>query len=72
MQSGLFYGYLGLTEGLITRIQAEHGSKLQVIATGGLGELFSQHSAMIDEYAPDLTMRGLYLIHNHLVENHPA
>ena len=45
MQSGIFWGYVGLIEGLVDRIQAEYGADMTVIATGGLAPLFASTSA---------------------------
>jgi type III pantothenate kinase len=63
MQSGIFYGYTGLIEGIVTRIKSERGESMKVVATGGLAPLYSQGSRMIDLVDPDLTIRGLQLIH---------
>lgn len=63
MQSGIFYGYAGLIEGIVTRIKAERGRPMKVIATGGLAPLYAEASAMIDLVDPDLTIRGLMLLH---------
>ena len=63
MQSGLFWGYVGLVEGIITRTrQSLHDERAQVIATGGLATLFDQHSSMIDRVVPELTLDGLRVI----------
>jgi type III pantothenate kinase len=63
MQSGVFWGYIGLIEGLIARIKAERGEHLTVVATGGVVSLFEGATDMIDHYDPDLTIRGLLEIH---------
>jgi type III pantothenate kinase len=63
MQSGMFWGYVGLTEGLIARIKGEYGTSMTVIATGGLASVFQRQISMIDHADPDLTIRGLMLIH---------
>ena len=63
MQSGVFWGYIGLIEGLIARIKAERGEHLTVVATGGVVSLFEGATEMIDHYDPDLTIRGLLEIH---------
>ena len=62
MQSGIFWGYVGLIEGLCARIAAEHGRKMTVIATGGLSPLFSAATDIIEHADGDLTMRGLVTI----------
>ncbi len=63
MQSGVYWGYVGLIGGLIERIKAEFGQPMTVVATGGLAHLFRPDLPMIDHVDPDLTMRGLMLIH---------
>ncbi len=63
MQSGLYYGYLGLIEGIIHRIQDELNAKPTVVATGGLAPLFVRATEVIDHLAPDLTINGLRLIY---------
>lgn len=63
MQSGLFFGYVGMIEGVIARIKAELKLPgVRVIATGSLAELFAQHTDVIDEIAPNLTLEGLRII----------
>jgi type III pantothenate kinase len=59
MQSGVYYGYLGLIEGLVARTIAEFGAPMKVIATGGLASLFADGTETIEEVDADLTMRGL-------------
>ena len=63
MQSGIYWGYVALIEGLIARIKAEYGQPMTVVATGGLASLFTKQIAAIEHYDPDLTIRGLVLIH---------
>ena len=63
MQSGMYWGYVSLIEGLVTRIKAEYGKPMTVIATGGLASIFQRQVAVIDHVDPDLTIRGLMLIH---------
>jgi type III pantothenate kinase len=64
MQSGIFWGYIGLIEGLIGRIRAESGhTDMPVIATGGLAPLFAGATSVIDKVESDLTLLGLRLIH---------
>ena len=70
MQSGLFYGYVGLIEGLVRRIKQEFeteiepGCRMKVIATGGLAPLFSEAIDEIEEIDSDLTLRGLLHIYH--------
>ena len=59
MQSGIFWGYIGLIEGLIVRIQAEWGRKMTVIGTGGLVPLVADATPCIEHVDLDLTLKGL-------------
>lgn len=68
MQSGVYWGYIGLIEGLVTRIKTEFGGPMKVIATGGLAPLFAEGTLMIDQIEPDLTLDGLRM----LAERNPA
>ena len=63
MQSGIYFGYVGLIEGIVTRIKAERGETMKVIATGGLAPLYAEATKLIDEVDADLTIRGLVLLH---------
>jgi type III pantothenate kinase len=63
MQSGIFWGYVSMVEGLIGRLRRVHGEHLKVIATGGLAPLFADHVASISIVDPDLTLKGLVRIH---------
>ena len=63
MQSGIVFGYVGLVEGVVARIQQELGEKAKVVATGGYAELIAKETAVIDEVNPDLTLVGLRLIY---------
>jgi len=63
MQSGVFWGYVALIEGLITRIKAERAEPMTVVATGGVASLFEGATDSIDHFDPDLTIRGLLEIH---------
>lgn len=63
MQSGVFWGYVGLIEGLVTRITLEVARPVTVIGTGGLATLFNRHTPAIDRVDGDLTIRGLHRIH---------
>lgn len=60
MQSGVFWGYIDLIDGLVTRLKAEYGEPMTVIATGGVASLFEGATRTIDHYDPDVTIRGLY------------
>ncbi|MGE7198354.1 type III pantothenate kinase [Brevundimonas sp. S1H14] len=59
MQSGVFWGYIALIEGLVDRIKAEWGKPMTVIGTGGVASLFEGATDSIDRFDPDLTIRGL-------------
>lgn len=59
MQSGVFWGYVGLIEHLIARIKAEYGAPMTVVGTGGVVSLFEGATDFIDHFDPDLTIRGL-------------
>ncbi len=61
LQSGLFWGYASLVEGMVSRFRAELGADMQVIGTGGLARVFREHTQLFDHYAPWLTLQGLRL-----------
>ncbi|HEY4943953.1 MAG TPA: type III pantothenate kinase [Rhizomicrobium sp.] len=63
MQSGLYWGYISLIEGLVARIKEEYGRPMTVIGTGGLANLFYKQTTVIEHLDPDLTIRGLVQIH---------
>lgn len=63
IQSGVFWGYVGMIEGLIARTKAEFGHPMTVVATGGLAKLFIDSIPSIDEINTDLTLKGLSLIY---------
>ena len=63
MQSGIIFGYVGLIEGMVARIQKELGEKAKVVATGGVAELVAKETAVIDVVNPHLTLIGLRLIY---------
>ncbi len=63
MLSGIFWGYVAMIEGLITRMRAEIGRPLTVVATGGLATLFQGHTSAFDAIEPDLTIQGLALLY---------
>ncbi|NJC88056.1 MAG: type III pantothenate kinase [Desulfuromonas sp.] len=62
MQSGLFYGYVGLVDGIVGRMQQELREAPCVLATGGLAGLVAPHSMTISEVDPHLTLEGLRII----------
>ncbi len=63
MQSGVYWGYVSLIEGVVARIQEEFGAPMTVIATGGLAPLFDRATETIQYVEPDLTMHGLLEIY---------
>jgi type III pantothenate kinase len=69
MQSGVFWGYIGLVRGICERIKEEYGRPMRIIGTGGLAPLFSQGDVLFDSVEDDLTMHGLTVIHRYNKEN---
>lgn len=65
IQSGVFWGYTGLVEGITARIKVEYGRPMKVIGTGGLAPLFAQAENLFDSIEEDLTMHGLTVIHEY-------
>src|SRR6201999_673456 len=63
MQSGVYWGYIAMIEGLVARIKAEWGKPMTVIGTGGIASLFESATTAIDHFDHDLTIRGLLEIH---------
>jgi type III pantothenate kinase len=63
MQSGVFWGYVGLIDSLIERIRAEYDQPMKVVATGGVASLFEGATSQIDAFDHDLTIRGLLEIY---------
>jgi type III pantothenate kinase len=68
MQSGIYWGYVGLVEGIVSRIKAEFGGPMKVIGTGGLAPLFAEGTLVIERTDPDITLEGLRL----LAERNPS
>jgi type III pantothenate kinase len=64
MQSGIYFGYLGLVDGILARIRTEVPDLKNVIATGGLATLFAEESEHIDDVDPELTLKGLKIIYD--------
>ena len=69
MQSGIFWGYVGMIEGIVSRIRAEaEFPVMKVIATGGLAPLLAEGTTLIERIDPDITLEGLRL----LAERNPS
>jgi type III pantothenate kinase len=62
VQSGLFFGYVAMVEGMVARFRQELGASMKVIATGGLAEIVARETPVIQIIAPWLTLDGLRLI----------
>jgi type III pantothenate kinase len=65
MQSGIFWGYVGMVREICARIRAEHDRPMRIIGTGGLAPLFAQTETLFDVVEDDLTMHGLTVIHRY-------
>jgi len=62
MLIGVYWGYVAMIEGLVTRLKAEIGRPVKVVATGGLAILFDKNTDVFDVIEPDLTIQGLALL----------
>ncbi len=62
MEAGLFYGYVGMVEGLVKRMDAELGGNAICVATGGLADLIAPETSLIHHVDPDLTLHGLRIV----------
>ncbi|NNK78414.1 MAG: type III pantothenate kinase [Litoreibacter sp.] len=65
MESGVFWGYVGLIDGITGRIKRERERPMKVIGTGGLAPLFQQGDTLFDAFEDELTMHGLVVINNY-------
>jgi type III pantothenate kinase len=63
IQAGIFYGYVGLVDGIVKRIQKENAVEAKVVATGGLAPLVASECSSISEVDEFLTLDGLRIIH---------
>lgn len=63
MRSGIYWGYVGLIDGVVARLREEHGSDFTVIATGGLASMFIGACDAIETVDADLTLDGLYRLY---------
>jgi type III pantothenate kinase len=62
IESGLFYGYLGMVEGIMSRMAGELGGKVTAIATGGLAPLIVPETRLFEAMEPDITLQGLRIV----------
>ena len=62
MLIGIYWGYVAMLEGLVERMKRELGRPVTVVATGGLADLFDEHTQVFDAIEPDLTIQGLSLL----------
>ena len=69
MQSGVFWGYIDLIDGLVERIKAEYGKPMTVIATGGVASLFEGAARKIDHFDSDITIKGLRILYDRNITN---
>ena len=64
IQSGVFWGYIGLIEGIINKIRSEFSDRMTTVATGGLAPLFGRETKIFDFIDLDITMHGMNVIYN--------
>ena len=64
MKSGVYWGYIGLMEGIVSKIKLEYEKDMDVIATGGLASLFNEDTDQINIIDDDLTLKGIALTWN--------
>ena len=64
MQAGVFYGFVGQVDGIVTRMRRELGCKAKVVATGGLAVIVAPATDAIDVVEPMLTLEGLKIIYD--------
>jgi type III pantothenate kinase len=69
IQSGIFYGYIGLTEGILQRMIDELGAKPKVVATGGFAKLISENCDLIEIVDENLMLEGLRLIYERIYQS---
>jgi type III pantothenate kinase len=62
MESGLFYGYVGMVEGLIRRMTHELGGQCTCVATGGLSVVIAPETTLIEHVDVELTLQGLRIV----------
>jgi len=66
--SGIVYGFASMSDDLIKRIKARIGKNAKVIVTGGDSAILNKYCQRIDHFDPDLTLKGIYLLYNSLVD----
>lgn len=71
IQSGIFYGYLGLTEGILRKMLEELNEKPLIIATGGFSKLIAENCEMIDIVDENLMLDGLHMIYKQISHEQP-
>jgi type III pantothenate kinase len=71
LQSGLYFGYIGLVDGILERILAETGSQPRIVATGGLARMIAADSRFIQETNEMLTLEGLRILYERNREARP-
>jgi type III pantothenate kinase len=73
MQAGLFFGYVSMVDGIVTRIRAElpDGERAVCVATGGMAGVLANETATIQRVEPDLTLQGLRLIWERAAKTSP-
>ena len=62
--SGIVHGYSSLVDGLVAKLRADLPFECSVVATGGLATLIAQHAPSVEHVEPELTLRGLWLLHH--------
>ncbi|MDP6783414.1 MAG: type III pantothenate kinase, partial [Dehalococcoidia bacterium] len=64
IQSGIFFGYIGMVEGIVARMTQEMGGTVRTVATGGYADIMAQETPVIQAVNPNLTLIGLRLIYD--------
>ena len=72
LQAGIIFGFAGLVEGLVARIQQELGGSAKVVATGGLERIIARDVHCIDAYEPELTLEGVRIIYEAVMQGQPG
>ncbi len=65
MQSGLFWGYVGLIDGILKQLQHENGMVVSIVATGGLAKLFQDHISGLTALDPEITIKGALALYEY-------